>query len=104
MTTIFPVPANMTSIIELLPFANSIGGSFLGIIILITIAVIVLIIGSSFSMREGLVSSGFITFFTALMLRFMADGIIDDSVLLFAFLYLMGAGIFAATSGRGGGA
>tara|TARA_R100001530_G_scaffold136210_1_gene115807 strand:- start:1980 stop:2285 length:306 start_codon:yes stop_codon:yes gene_type:complete len=60
MVEIFSVPSNMTSVIDLLPFASTITQGILGVVLLITLGSVTWMVTSAFNPKQSFVTTGFI--------------------------------------------
>lgn len=98
MATIFPVPENLTQVVELLPFANDISTGLLGISILILIGVVSLVITSAFSIRESFLASGFIFMISSIFL-WILELISADVIWVASAIFVVVA--IGASIGRG---
>lgn len=96
MTVPFPYPGNMTSVMGLLNFSNTLVEGFLGTGILIAIAVISFLVTKAFSTEKSFAFSGFLTLLSAILLRFMS--LISDIVLSFVVFAFVGIVIWLFVS------
>jgi len=89
-------PENMTGVLSLFSHANDLTGGFLGIGILIVIAVISIISTKSFSSEKSFGFSAFLSLIVAILLRFM--NLISDSVLYIVIIAFVGVLIWLFTT------
>jgi hypothetical protein len=81
-------PENMTSILDLFSHANTLTDGFLGVGILIAIAIIAFITTKAFSTEKAFGFSGFLSLLVAILLRFM--GLINNTVLYITIIAFVG--------------
>jgi hypothetical protein len=89
MSQPFPYPGeNMTSVFSLFSYANALTDNFLGVGILITIAIISIIVTKGFSSDKAFGFAGFLCIIVAILLRFMS--LINDAVLYITIIAFVG--------------
>jgi len=85
----FPMPSdNMTSIFDLFSHANTLTDGFLGVGILIVVAVVAFITTKMFSTEKSFGFAGFLSILVAILLRFM--DLINDTVLYITIIAFVG--------------
>lgn len=91
--TKFPYPSeNISSVIGLMDYANSITNGFLGLGILLVISVISFLVTKNYSSDKAFGFSMFITFLVALLLRFM--NLITDAIFYIVIISFAGVTIY----------
>ena len=85
-------PENMTGIVQLITYVNTLVDGFLGVAILIIVGFIAFFSTKSYSTDRAMGFSTFLTLITALFLRFLS--LINDAVLLLVIILFIGALIF----------
>lgn len=89
----YPYPSNITSIIDLIRYANVVttvhGTGLMGLGILITIGVVAFLTSKASTYERAFAYSAFLTFLSALLLRFM--NLIHDTILWVSIALLIGA-------------
>lgn len=88
MSQPFPMPENMTSVLDLFSHANVLTDGFLGTGILIVVAIIAFITTKAFSTDKALGFAGFLSLLVAILLRFMS--LINDTVLYITIIAFVG--------------
>jgi hypothetical protein len=92
----FEYPGGMTSVIDLIKYADGLLGGFFGVGLLIVIGVVAFISSKSYSSEKALGFAGFLTLLSAIILRFMV--LIDDIVLYFVVVMFVGIIIWMSVS------
>lgn len=100
MAEIFPIPANMTNVVDLLPLASSTVGDVLGIMLLILIGGCTWMVTSSYSMKQTAMATGY-------MLTISSSFLWILELLAVQYVWVCIAGLIGAISVsvlKGGGA
>ena len=69
MADIFPIPANMTNVVELLPLASSVVGDVLGIMILLLIGGCTYMIASAHGIKQATMASAYMLTISSIFLN-----------------------------------
>jgi len=96
---IYNVTSNMTNYVDVAVFTNNISGGYLGELILFVVGAVSLFVTSTFQAKDSMVSSGFVVFATALLLRYI--GILSQEAYIFSIVLLIIGAAFSFFS-KGG--
>lgn len=96
MAVPFPYPSNMTSVVGLMGFTNTLVNGNLGIGILLAVGVVSFLVSKAFSTEKALAFSMFLTLLSAILFRFM--NLINDIVLYFVVIGFVGVVIWLYVS------
>jgi len=100
---IFDNPTNLTRVTELLTYADTYTGGYLGVIILLTLGFGTYLLTSQFSTKESLVASSFVMMTLGFFLKFFF-GLISDIWVYGSVCFFIAAIIFSFASKDNGGA
>ena len=98
MAEIFSVPSNMTSIIDLLPFASNLTQGILGVVLLITLGSVTWMITSAFNPKQSFITTGFILSISSAFMWIL--GLVSPSIFYVNVIIFIIGLIIISTTGK----